>query len=432
MNQDEQEIQVSTAEQSSEYEAVPTGQDGKREKQKKKKSGFGKGFAVGAVTMAVVCGVMFWATSGLGLLSAGSSGDLLNRDTEQKIESLASYIQSNYYEDVDTETLEEGLYAGLFDNLDVYSQYYTAEEAKELFDTSVSGTYCGIGASLQQDDDSKAVTILHVYDGSPAQESGLQEGDVIISADSYEAASMDLTEFVNHIRGEEGSQVHLVIARSGEAENLEFDITRKNLVLPTVSSQMLENHTGYIQVTEFTEHTAEQFEEALDSLQGDGMTALIVDLRSNPGGMLTSVCDMLDDSLPKGLLVYAEDRSGKRVDYTSTDEKTLDLPLAVLVNGYSASASEIFAGAIQDRKAGTIIGTTTYGKGVVQSILTLKDGSAFKITTNRYFTPSGTCIQGIGITPDEELEYEFTGPEGVGYSVEYDNQIQKALEVLQQ
>ena len=355
--------------------------------------------------MAVVCGVMFWATSGLGLLSAGSSGDLLNRDTEQKIESLASYIQSNYYEDVDTETLEEGLYAGLFDNLDVYSQYYTAEEAKELFDTSVSGTYCGIGASLQQDDDSKAVTILHVYDGSPAQESGLQEGDVIISADSYEAASMDLTEFVNHIRGEEGSQVHLVIARSGEAENLEFDITRKNLVLPTVSSQMLENHTGYIQVTEFTEHTAEQFEEALDSL---------------------------DDILPKGLLVYTEDRSGKRVDYTSTDEKTLDLPLAVLVNGYSASASEIFAGAIQDRKAGTIIGTTTYGKGVVQSILTLKDGSAFKITTNRYFTPSGTCIQGIGITPDEELEYEFTGPEGAGYSVEYDNQIQKALEVLQQ
>jgi len=143
MNQDEQEIQVSTAEQSSEYEAVPTGQDGKR---KKKKSGFGKGFAVGAVTMAVVCGVMFWATSGLGLLSAGSSGDLLNRDTEQKIESLASYIQSNYYEDVDTETLEEGLYAGLFDNLDVYSQYYTAEEAKELFDTSVVLTVASVPA----------------------------------------------------------------------------------------------------------------------------------------------------------------------------------------------------------------------------------------------------------------------------------------------
>ena len=162
------------------------------------------------------------------------------------------------------------------------------------------------------------------------------------------------------------------------------------------------------------------------------MTALIVDLRSNPGGMLTAVCDMLDDILPKGLLVYTEDKNGKRVDYSSSDDKSLDVPLAVLVNGSSASASEIFAGAIQDRQAGTIIGTTTYGKGVVQSILSLKDGSAFKLTTNRYFTPNGTCIQGIGITPDVEIEYEFTGPEDAVYSVEYDNQIQKALEVLQQ
>ena len=141
---------------------------------------------------------------------------------------------------------------------------------------------------------------------------------------------------------------------------------------------------------------------------------------------------ILDDILPKGLLVYTEDRSGNREDYNSTDDKSLDLPLAVLVNGYSASASEIFAGAIQDRKAGTIVGTTTYGKGVVQSILSLKDGSAFKLTTSRYFTPNGTCIQGIGITPDVELDYEFTGSEDATYSVDYDNQIQKALEILQQ
>ncbi len=195
---------------------------------------------------------------------------------------------------------------------------------------------------------------------------------------------------------------------------------------------MLGNQTGYIQVTEFTEHTVEQFEDALTELQQEGMTALIVDLRSNPGGMLTSVCSMLDDILPEGLLVYTEDKDGNRQDYNSTDDKTLDLPLAVLVNGNSASASEIFAGAIQDRKAGTIIGTTTYGKGVVQSILSLKDGSAFKLTTSRYFTPSGTCIQGIGIEPDVEIEYEFTGPEDATYSEEYDNQIQKALDVLQQ
>lgn len=398
-------------------------------KKKKKKSGFGKGFAAGAVVMAAICVALFVVTSGVRGLSAGSG--VLDNNTKTKIQSLAQFIQSNYYEDVDTETLQEGLYAGLFDNLDVYSQYYTADEAKQLFETNVSGTYCGIGASLQQDAETKIVTVMHVYDGSPAQESGLKEGDVIVSADDYDASSMDLSEFITHVRGEEDTQVHLVIARSGESENLEFDITRKNLVLPTVTSQMLKNNTGYIQVTEFTEHTTEQFEEALQTLQDQGMTALIVDLRSNPGGMLTSVCDMLDDILPKGLLVYTEDRSGNREDYNSTDDKSLDLPLAVLVNGNSASASEIFAGAIQDRKAGTIVGTTTYGKGVVQSILSLKDGSAFKLTTSRYFTPNGTCIQGIGITPDVELDYEFTGPEDATYSVDYDNQIQKALEILQ-
>lgn len=403
----------------------------KRRKKRRKKGGFGKGFFTGIITMAVIFGAFSFMTSGFSIFSAGKTA-LLNRETRNKIQTLANYIQTNYYEDVDTDKLRDGLYAGLFDNLDVYSQYYTAEEAKQLFDTNVSGTYCGIGASLQQDEETKAVTIMHVYDGSPAQESGLREGDIIISADSYDAGTMDLTEFITHIRGEEGTQVHLVIARSGEAEELEFDITRKNLVLPTVSEKMLANQTGYIQVTEFTEHTTEQFEDALSTLQEEGMTSLIVDLRSNPGGMLTSVCDMLDDILPEGLLVYTEDKTGKRVDYKSTDEKTLDLSLAVLVNGNSASASEIFAGAIQDRKAGTIIGTTTYGKGVVQSILSLKDGSAFKLTTNRYFTPNGTCIQGIGIKPDVEIEYKFTGSENEAYSEEYDNQIQKALEILNQ
>ena len=429
MNHEEQEILAADMEHTSATEAENQPEKGGNRK-KRKRSGFGKGFVAGAIVMAVICGGLFVMTSGVRGLSASS--DLLDKNTRTKIQSLAQYIQSNYYEDVDTDTLQEGLYAGLFDKLDVYSQYYTADEAKQLFESNISGTYCGIGASLQQDAETKTVTVMHVYDGSPAQEGGLKEGDVIVSADDYEAASMDLTEFVNHIRGEEDTKVHLVITRSGESENLEFDITRKNLVLPTVTSQMLKNNTGYIQVTEFTEHTTEQFEEALQTLQNQEMTSLIVDLRSNPGGMLTSVCDMLDDILPKGLLVYTEDRSGNREDYNSTDDKSLDLPLAVLVNGYSASASEIFAGAIQDRKAGTIVGTTTYGKGVVQSILSLKDGSAFKLTTSRYFTPNGTCIQGIGITPDVELDYEFTGSEDATYSVDYDNQIQKALEILQQ
>lgn len=406
------------------YEELP-------EPEKKKKSGFWKGF-IGGVIVAVVA---MFALSGInrivksgGFLNAVSAQKVLDSQTEEKIEALAQYIQGSYYEDVDVETLREGLFRGLFDNLDVYSQYYTAEEYQSLYESSVSGTYCGIGASLQQDAENKSVTIVHVYDGSPAMEAGLQQGDMILTADGYDATEMDLTEFVSHIRGEENSEVHLVIYRNGEEK--EFDITRKNLVLPTVSHEMMRDQTGYIDVTEFTDATPKQFTEALEDLKTQGMESLIIDLRSNPGGMLTAVCDMLDEILPEGLLVYTEDRAGNRKEYNSTDEASLDVPIVVLVDQYSASASEIFAGAIQDRKAGTILGTTTYGKGVVQTIRGLKDGSAFKVTTNRYFTPGGTCIQDVGIKPDVELEYEFLGGENDAYSHELDNQIQKALEIL--
>lgn len=499
-----------------------------------RKRGFRKGFVSGAIAAAVVCLCVSVAVNGLPV----SGGNLLSRSTQRKIKGLAQFISANYYEDVDEEDLVEGLYKGLFENLDVYSTYYTAEEAEQILNSTVSGTYSGIGASLQQDTNTGSVKILHVYADSPAEKAGLKEGDYIVSADSYDASSMELSEFVNHVRGEEGTSVHLTIARTGEDAYLEFDIVRENLVYPTVSSQMLSSvkikvffdadttqeqidaigekikqrsevssftyvsadevwekfkeeyfdgdetttasfgsenpiadkayyeicvedasqkeelidylqsldcvstleasenalssQTGYIQVTEFTDHTAEQFAEAVKTLQEENMTSLIIDVRSNPGGMLTAVCDMLDQILPEGLMVYTEDRNGNREEYRSTDDEVLDLPIAVLVNGSSASASEIFAGAIQDRGAGTLIGTTTYGKGVVQSIMQLKDGSAFKITTMKYFTPNGVCIQGIGIDPDVEIEYEFTGPEDAEYSVEYDNQIQKALEVLQQ
>lgn len=421
MNQEEQQEQ---------FPEINTRMDA--DKPKKPKPGFWKGVVVGLIFAAAIVFISSAIGSNLRPGSGfGSSADVLDRNTEKKIEALAAYIQETYYEDVDVEELKEGLYAGLFENLDVYSQYYTAEEYQEMYESSVSGTYCGIGASLQQDEDTKNVTIIHVYDGSPAKEAGLLEGDIILTADEIEANGMDLTEFVSHIRGEEGTSVHLTVYREGENNILEFDIERKNLVLPTVSSEMLANNTGYIDVTEFTDNTPEQFSQALEDLKNQGMQSLIVDLRANPGGMLTAVCDMLDEILPAGLLVYTEDKAGDRVEYSSTDEKSLDLPLAVLVDGNSASASEIFAGAVQDRNAGTIVGTTTYGKGVVQTIRTMSDGSAFKITTNKYYTPGGTCIQDIGIEPDVEIEYEFLGDEGETYSYEYDNQIQKALELLQ-
>lgn len=403
--------------------AVP---EKKKTKKEKPKSGFAKGFAAGVIVMAVVSVVVFTVGSGLGNASGNT---VLDRSTESKINTLVKYIQGTYYEDVDVEDLQEGLYAGLFENLDDYSRYYTAEEYKELYEMTLTGTFYGIGASLQQDMDTKNVTVIRVYEDSPAKEAGLKEGDLILKADDYEANEMELSEFVTHVRGEEGTVVHLVIYRESENEELEFDITRRSFDVPTVSGEMMENHTGYIAVTEFTEATIQQFSDALEELKSQGMEALIVDLRSNPGGVLTAACDMLDEILPEGLIVYTEDKDGKRVEYHSTDDKYLDIPIAVVVNGNSASASEIFAGAIQDRDAGIIVGTTTYGKGVVQTIRTLDDGSAFKITTNRYFTPGGTCIQGIGIKPDVEIEYEPL-EEDETYSLETDNQIQKALEVL--
>ncbi len=404
----------------------PSGQK-KDRREKKGRFRFLRGFLTGVIVAAAVLVVLV----AVGRVSVGvsySDRELLDTATEEKIDLLAGYIEENYYEEVEIEDLRTGLFAGLFDNLDVYSQYYTPEEYQDLMESQVEGTYCGIGAGLQQDEETDVVTVIRVYEDSPALEAGLMVGDIILQADEYEATDMDLDELVSHIRGEEGTSVHLLIYRDGE--EMEFDIPRRSLSYETVVSEMLADQIGYLEITEFTESTVEQFEKALEKLKEQGMEALIIDLRYNPGGVLDVVCEILDDILPEGLIVYTEDRDGNREDFRSTNERELAVPLAVLVNGSSASASEIFAGAVQDREAGTLIGTTTYGKGVVQSIRALSDGSALKLTTQRYFTPNGTCIQGIGITPDVEIEYEFLGGEEDEYSYDLDNQIQEAFRVL--
>ncbi len=391
-----------------------------------KRFGFLRGFLTGVIVMAAVL-VVFALTGRFGNVIY-SDRELLDSATQEKIGLLTDFISENYYEEVDIEDLRNGLFTGLFDNLDVYSQYYTEEEYNDLMESQVEGTYCGIGAGLQQDEETNAVTVIRVYDDSPALEAGLMVGDIIYQADDYTATDMELDDLVSHIRGEEGTSVHLVIYRDGE--EMEFDIVRRSMSYETVAYDMLEDNIGYLEITEFTEATVEQFEKALDALGEQGMEALIIDLRYNPGGVLDAVCEIADDILPAGLIVYTEDRNGSRVDFSSSDDRSLAVPLAVLVNGSSASASEILAGAVQDREAGVLIGTTTFGKGVVQSIRALSDGSAVKLTTQRYFTPGGTCIQGIGITPDVEIEYEFLGGEDDSYSYDLDNQIQEAVRVL--
>lgn len=361
---------------------------------------------------------------------AADAQDVLDADSEKKIKELLGQIELYYYEDIDTEKLTAGLYKGLFEGLgDPYSVYYTKEEYESMM-ASTSGTYYGIGAVLSQDVKTMQVTVLHVYKDSPAANAGLKDGDIIMQVGDIEATSMELTELVTHIRGDKGTTVHMEIYREGKEDTLEFDIERNKVEVPTVEYEMLEDSVGYIQITEFSEPTEEQFMTAVNALQEQGMKSMIVDLRDNPGGYLSAVTDILDDILPKGITVYTEDKYGQRQTYTSDEEHKMDIPMAVLINGNSASASEIFAGAIKDYEYGTLIGTKSFGKGIVQTVKQLNDGSAIKLTTAKYYTPKGNYIHKKGIEPDVELEYEYSGDKDADYDKSKDNQIQKALEIL--
>lgn len=408
-------------------------------KKKRKKPGFAAGVVVGIAAAAVILvgGTFGICKAGNYQMVIGSKGaskvkntKLLDQDTVDKVDELTNYMDLYYYEDYDVQDVQDGLLEGVVSGLgDKYSAYYTAEEYKEQ-QLSTSGTYYGIGAALAQDKDTMQVTITKIYEGTPSEEAGLKKDDVIVSADGTDATSMELTDFVKLIRGEEGTTVHLEIYRPSTEETLEFDVERKNVEFPSVSSQMLENNIGYIQISEFQSKTAEQFESALSSLKDQGAQSLIVDVRGNGGGLVDSVVAILDDILPEGTVVYTEDKYGNRQDYTSSGDTYLDMPIAVLVDQNSASASEIFAGAIKDYNYGTLIGTKTFGKGIVQTVFSLPEGDAIKITTAKYFTPDGNYIHGVGIEPDIELEYQFMGGENDEYSVDLDNQIQKAIEVL--
>lgn len=347
----------------------------------------------------------------------------------QKTEQIAALLDQYYYEAIDKPALVENMYAGIVDGVgDIYTTYYTAEEYRSQTET-IEGTYYGIGAVLTQHMESKKVTILHVYPGTPAEEAGVKDGDILVKVEDIEGNSMELSELVKHIKGEEGTTVHLQLLREGEAGYLELDVERRQIEVPTVEYEMLDEQTGLIQISEFLDNTPEQFSGAVKELQAQGMTSMVVDLRNNPGGSLDAVCRILDEILPEGIMVYTEDKYGSRKDYTS-DEAHLEIPMAVLINENSASASEIFAGAIKDYKYGTLIGTTTFGKGIVQAIIPLGDGSAVKVTIAKYFTPKGNYIHEVGIKPDIELKYEYQGDVKQPYEPMQDNQVLKAVETF--
>ena len=414
-------------------------QTGAEETPKKKKGSTVKGIVIGVIGTLLISwtgiNVACLATNSQILITNKESADdgegaVLDADTVSKINELTAYTKLYYYDDIENEKLQDGLYTGLIDGLgDKYSVYYNEEDYQAL-QISTTGQYYGIGAGLSQDKDTMVVTVNKVYEGTPSESAGLLKDDVIVSVDGTEAASMELSELVKLIRGEKGTTVHLAIYRPATEENLSFDVERQDITLPSVSHKMFEDGIGYVHIDSFETETATQFEEAVKDLEDQGMKALIIDVRYNPGGMVTAVVQILDDILPEGTVVYTEDKNGNRQDYTSSGDTYLDYPIAVLINGESASASEILAGAVKDYQYGTLIGTTTFGKGIVQTIFPLEDGDAVKLTTAKYFTPNGNYIHGVGIEPDIELEYEYLDKDATSYDEAYDNQIQKAIEVL--
>ena len=417
--------------------------------QGKRKLGFWLGFAAGLFVMlllgaAISCFVVFSLLRDYGTLdynAAGTQGEItvenmnaapnpadLDYDRiDSKIRLLQKVINKNYLFDEDPEAVENSIYAGMMEGLgDPYSIYYTEEEYKKLTEDS-SGTYSGIGALLQQNPETGICTIIKVFKGSPAEEAGLKNDDILYKVDGNEITGQDLDYFVTtYIRGEEGTDIDVTVLRGEKLEEITMKVTRRHIDVPTVEYEMKENDTGYIQISEFELVTEDQFKEAVEALQAQGMKRLIIDLRNNPGGIVQTCVEMLDYMLPDGLLVYTAGRNGVGEKYYSDDGHEVNVPTVLLVNGNSASCSEIFAGAYKDFGRAQLIGTQTFGKGIVQFVIPLGDGSAVKVTTQHYYTPNGFDLHGTGIAPDVEIKAE----EGDTLNGEHDAQLEKAMELL--
>lgn len=363
------------------------------------------------------------------------NSSLTSINAEDLIDEKANYIMTLidlfFLYDVTEEDYQTAIYRALLNACnDPYSCYYTPEEYDAMQESS-SGVYCGIGCLVSQNPQTMLISVVRPFANSPAQKAGIQAGDIIYKVDGEDVTGIDINLVVSRLKGVEGTDVVITVYRESEGNYLDFNVTRGYVEVETVAYEKLiegGHKIGLITVTEFEEVTNDQFEKALRKLKSWGMEGLIIDLRDNPGGLLDSVTAMLDPLLPKGLTVYMQDKNGNRQEYES-DAKAYDIPMAVIINGNSASASEIFAGAVQDYGVATIVGTQSFGKGIVQSVIPLEDGSAVKMTIADYYTPLGRNIHGVGITPDVIIEL----PDGKKASTverEDDTQLAGAVESL--
>jgi C-terminal peptidase (prc) len=350
-------------------------------------------------------------------------------DQYREVEELKNYIEQNYYKEVSDETMIEGMKKGIFDVLnDPYSVYMNKDEFKDYMESS-SGEYPGIGIYLAPNDD-KEIEIVAPIEDTPADKAGLIAKDLIIGVNGETVNADLMDEAIATIKGEPGTPVTLTIYRPSNKEKFDVDIVREWIDIKVAKSRMIDNNIGYLRLTMFDEHAAAEFTKHMDGLIKEGAKGVIIDLRQNPGGYLSQCVDIADSLLGKELIVYTESRNGDNEEYFS-DPNKYNVQLVVLVDGGSASASEILTGALKDHNSATIVGTTTFGKGIVQIVKPYNEETGFKLTTSEYFTPNGTNIHGIGIEPDvtvelDEAYYELENPTDAD-----DNQLQKAIEVMQ-
>lgn len=366
------------------------------------------------------------------IFSSKSDNFIEDKDIVEKTDLINKYIDQLYYFEVDKDKQEEAYFDGIMAGLDdPYSVYYSQEDYSSLQEET-SGEYVGIGAVVTQDAD-MVISVVRPIKGSPAEEAGIMAEDIIVEIDGEDVQGQDLNVVVKKIRGEEGSVAKVKVYRKSVSDYIEFDVKRRVVENYSVSNEMLEDNIGYIQIEQFYENTGKEFKDAMEQCQKDGAKGIIIDLRDNPGGLLNVVVDMCDYIMEGVTIVSTKDKNGTVLsEFKAEDGKETDIPMVVLINGNSASASEIFSGAMKDTGKAKLVGTTTFGKGIVQSVIPLEDGSAIKLTVAKYFTPNGNDIHEIGVAPDYVVELKDGKTTAVNLDRKEDTQLDKGVEVLKE
>ena len=352
-----------------------------------------------------------------------------SKDISQTIDTYKSLIDKYFLGDVDESKLKEGAIKGYIEGLnDPYTEYISKEDMDSYLEDT-KGNFVGIGIYMVKDEKTNKIKVLSPIKNSPAEKAGIHPGDLILTVDGVEYSGDDLTVISTKIKGEKGTSVKLQIQRNNE--KMDFEIKRENIIVNPVEGEVLDNNIGYIEFSSFDENTSEQFKSEFEKLKDKGINSLIIDLRNNGGGIVDEALKIADYIADKdSVLLYEVDKNDKETVKKSENEPIINMPIVILTNGNTASSSEILAGALKDLGKAKTVGTKTYGKGIIQQILTLPDGSGLKITTEKYLTPNKIAIHKVGISPDEEVELPSDIDNVLNVEKEKDTQLQKAIELL--